>query len=143
VMRSALAYKPDARIEGLSVQEMVTEGEELLLGIVRDPVFGPVITVGLGGIYVEVLRDVAMGLPPLAPERAGELLRSLRSFPLLDGARGRPRLDIAAAADAISRLSWLALDAGDRLHELDINPLRVLPQGRGVRVLDALAVLDN
>ena len=142
VMQAARAYRPDAVIEGISVQEMVTEGEELLLGIVRDPVFGPIVTVGLGGIHVEILRDVALGVPPISPERAEQLLRSLRSFPLLEGVRGRPRLDIEAAVDAIVRLSWLALDAGERLAELDINPLRVLPQGRGVRVLDALAVLN-
>jgi acetyltransferase len=140
VMAAAQRYRPGARISGMLVQEMVTEGEELLLGLSRDPVFGPVITVGLGGIFVEVLRDVARALAPVSGERALELLKSLRSFALLDGARGRPRLDVAAAADAMVRLSWLAVDAGEALTELDINPLRVLPQGQGVRVIDALVV---
>lgn len=140
VMAAAYRYRSDARIAGVVVQEMVTEGEELLLGVTRDPVFGPVITVGLGGIFVEVLRDVARALAPVSTTQAMRMLQSLRSFPLLQGARGRPVLDIEAAADAIARLSWLAVDAGDRLTELDVNPLKVLPRGRGVRVIDALVI---
>ena len=140
ILESARRHRPDARISGMLVQEMVVGGEELLLGVSRDPVFGPVITVGLGGIFVEVLRDVAIALPPLSHERALELLQGLRCYPLLAGARGRPMLDVDAAADAIVRLSWLAVDAGERLTELDLNPIRVLPKGRGIRVVDALAI---
>lgn len=143
IMAAAHRYRADARISGMLVQEMVSEGEELLLGMTRDPVFGPVITVGLGGIYVEVLRDVALALAPVSTGRALQLLKSLRSYPLLAGARGRPVLDVEAAAEAVARLSWLAVDAGDALVELDINPLRVLPQGQGVRVIDALAVFAD
>ncbi len=140
IIAAAQRYRPDARISGMLVQEMVSGGEELLLGVSQDPVFGPVITVGLGGIYVEVLRDVAIALPPLSPERALDALRSLRCYPLLTGARGRPVLDLDAAVEAMVRLSWLAADAGDRLAELDLNPIRVLPRGQGVRVIDALVV---
>jgi len=140
IMAAAHTYRPDARITGVIVQEMVTEGEELLLGVSRDPVFGAVITVGLGGIFVEVMRDVALALAPVSPSDAMRMLRSLRSYPVLAGARGRPKLDVEAAADAIVRLSWLAVDAGERLAELDVNPLKVLPRGRGVRVIDALAI---
>jgi acetyltransferase len=140
ILESARRHRPDARISGMLVQEMVAGGEELLLGVSRDPVFGPVITVGLGGIFVEVLRDVAIALPPLSHERALELLQGLRCYPLLAGARGRPMLDVDAAADAIVRLSWLAVDAGERLTELDLNPIRVLPKGQGIRVVDALVI---
>lgn len=138
VMAAARAYKPDARIEGVLVQEMVEGGQEVLLGVSRDPTFGPVITVGLGGIYVEILKDVAFRLPPIGREEAKEMLRTLKCYPLLAGARGRVPLDVDALADAIERLSWLAADLGDRIVEMDVNPLRVLP--RGVRVVDALIV---
>jgi acetyltransferase len=138
VVAAAKAYRPDARIEGVLVQEMVAEGQELLIGVSRDPVFGPVLTVGLGGIYVEILKDVAFRLPPIGKAEAGEMLRELRSFPLLTGARGRAPLDIETLADCIERVSWLAVDLQDRILELDINPLRVLP--KGAKVVDALVV---
>jgi acetyltransferase len=140
ILASARAYKPDARIEGILVQEMVTEGQEMLVGVSRDPTFGPVITVGLGGIFVEVLKDVAFRLPPLGADEALEMVRELRGFPLLAGVRGQRATDIDALADCIARVSWLAVDLADLVAELDINPLRVLPKGRGVRVVDALVV---
>jgi len=140
VMTAARTWRPDARIEGVLVQEMINGGEEVLLGISTDPVFGPVVTVGLGGIYVEVMKDVALHLAPLAHADAHAMLASLRSYPLLNGARGRALLDIEALADCIVRVSWLAADMHGVLAELDINPLRVLPRGQGVRVVDALAI---
>jgi len=138
VLAAAKAYKPDARIEGVLVQEMVEGGEEVLLGVSQDPAFGPVITVGLGGIFVEILKDVVFRLPPIGSTEAEEMLHELKSFPVLAGARGRTPLDVAALVDCIERLSWLAVDLKDRILELDINPLRVLPQG--CRVVDALIV---
>ena len=141
VVAAALAHCPEARIEGVIVQEMVSEGEEFLLGITRDEVFGPVITAGLGGIHVEVLKDVAMRLAPVSEADALRMLRSLHGFPLLEGTRGRPRLDIDSLVQAIVRLSWLAMDARSDLAELDVNPLMVLGIGQGVRVVDAFAVL--
>ena len=140
VIAAARAYLPDARIAGVLVQEMVGGGDEFLLGITTDPVFGPVVTVGLGGIYVEVMQDIAMRLAPIGLEDAHEMLRSLRAYPLLAGARGRPPLDIDALADCVVRVSWLAADTRGVLAELDVNPLRVLPRGQGVRVVDALAI---
>ena len=140
VLAAAHAYRPDARIEGVLVQEMVAGGEEVLLGISTDPVFGPVITVGLGGIFVEVMKDVALRLAPVGLEQAHAMLASLRSYPLLTGARGRALLDVDALADCVVRVSWLAADLGGVLAELDINPLRVLARGQGVRVVDALAI---
>ena len=138
VIAAAKKYKPDARIEGVLVQEMVTEGHDVLIGVSRDPVFGPVLTVGLGGIYVEVLKDVAHRLPPVDLVEAREMVDELRSVAILKGTRGKPSLDIEALADCIVRVSWLAVDLQDRIAELDINPLRVLP--KGARVVDALVV---
>ena len=140
VMAAARAWRADARIEGVLIQEMVDGGEEVLLGISTDPVFGPVVTLGLGGIYVEVLQDVALRLAPVAHGEAHAMLASLRSYPLFTGARGRAPLDIEALADCVVRVSWLAADLRGLLAELDINPLRVLPRGQGVRVVDALVI---
>ncbi len=140
VMAAARDWRPNARIEGVLVQEMVSGGEEVLLGIATDPVFGAVVTVGLGGIYVEVMKDVALRLAPVTHEDAHAMLASLRCFSLLNGARGRAIADLDALADCIVRVSWLAADMHGLLAELDINPLRVLPRGQGVRVVDALAI---
>ena len=140
VMAAARAYKPEARIEGVLVQEMLGEGHEVLVGVSQDPTFGPVLTVGLGGIHVEILKDVAFRLPPVAADEAMEMLQELRAWPLLAGARGRMPADAAALVDCVERISWLAVDLQGQLADLDINPLRVLPQGQGVRVVDALVV---
>ncbi len=140
VSANALLYKAAARIEGVLVQEMVSDAREMLVGITQDPSFGPVLTVGLGGIFVEVFKDVAFRLPPLDAGDALSALHELKSFRMLEGVRGQPAADIAALADCIARVSWLAFDLKDLIAELDINPLSVLPQGRGVRIVDALVV---
>jgi acetyltransferase len=141
VLDAARAYKPDARIEGVLVQEMVADGHEVLVGVSRDPTFGPVLTVGLGGIYVEVLMDVAFRLPPIDKAESLEMLRELRTYRVLAGARGRAPADIEALAGCIERISWLAVDLQESVVELDINPLRALAEGQGARVVDALVVL--
>ena len=143
VVAAARDYRPGARIEGVLVQEMISGGHEVLIGMASDPTFGPVLTVGLGGIYVEVLKDVAFRLPPVDTTTAREMLNELRAAALLEGARGHAPADVAALVDCIVRVSWLAADLADRITELDINPLRVLPQGQGVRVVDALVVVNR
>jgi len=140
VLAAARAYKPDALLEGVVVQEMITDAHEMLVGITRDPTFGPVLTVGLGGIFVEVLKDVAFRLPPFGADTAQAALRELRAFGVLEGARGRPRADIEALSDCVARMSWLAADLEDLIEEVDANPLCVLPHGRGVRLVDALVI---
>jgi acyl-CoA synthetase (NDP forming) len=140
VMAAALAYRADARIEGVLVQEMVTDAQEMFVGMSHDATFGPVLTFGLGGIYVEVLKDLAFRLAPLTHDEARRALHELRAFKLLEGARGQPASDIDALVDCLVRVSWLAVDLGDRIAELDINPLSVLPKGRGARVVDALII---
>jgi acetyltransferase len=141
VTLAAAAYKPDARIDGVLVQEMVGEGHEVLVGLSQDPTFGPVLTVGLGGIHAELLKDVAFRLPPVDAGEALEMLRELRTWPLLAGARGRAPADIEALAACIERTSWLAADLAGVVGELDVNPLMVLQQGAGARVVDALVVM--
>ena len=140
VSAAARSHNRQARIEGVLVQEMVPAGLEMMLGVTRDPVFGPVITVAMGGIHVEVFRDVAHRIAPLAPAEIGRMLDELKARPLLDGVRGAGPCDITALMGAIERLSWLAVDLGEDLAELDINPLVVLGQGAGVRVVDALII---
>jgi acetyl-CoA synthetase (ADP-forming) len=127
--------------EGVSIQEMVTGEAELFMGARHDPEYGPIVTVGYGGIFVEVLRDVAIAPAPVTPEQAGRMIRSLKLWPLLNGARGRPIADAEAAADALSRLSWLAADLGARLAEIDVNPLIVKTRGNGAVAVDAAAVV--
>jgi acetyltransferase len=140
ILAAAAAYAPGARIDGILVQEMVAGGQEMLLGMTRDITFGPVLTIGFGGIHVEVLRDVTFRLPPISAAEAAEALEDLRLAPMLRGVRGAPAADLAALADAISRFSWLATELGGEIEEIDVNPLAVLPSGQGVRVLDALVV---
>jgi len=125
-----------------SVEAMapLDRGVELLIGARWDARFGPVALVGLGGVYAEVLHDVAVALAPVTPAHAAAMLRSLRAFPLLDGARGRPALDVAAAADALAALSVLAA-AHPEIGELEVNPLLVLPDG--ALGLDARIVLRH
>jgi acyl-CoA synthetase (NDP forming) len=131
---------PAARIVGVLVAQMAGAGTELILGTTRDPVFGPVVMVGLGGIFAEVLRDVALQPAPVTEDQAMQMLRSLKAFALLDGARGRPRADVAAAARAVAALSRFAAQHAQSVAEIDINPLVVLDQGQGAFALDALLV---
>ncbi|MFN7087907.1 MAG: acetate--CoA ligase family protein [Burkholderiales bacterium] len=138
VLANARAYKKEARIEGVLLQEMVTGGVEAILGVTNDPLFGPAVMFGLGGIFAEVLKDVAFRLAPVTPAMAREMIAEIKGYPLLAGARGRALADIDALADAVVRLSALAVDLKDHVAELDINPLFVFEKGRGVKAADAL-----
>lgn len=134
---------PQARIAGVLVAQMAQGGIELILGTKKDPVFGPVVMVGLGGIFAEVLRDVALQIAPVSEAQATQMLRSLKAFPLLDGARGRAKADVAAAARAVAALSQFAAQHADVVAEIDINPLVVMDQGQGAFALDALLVPET
>ena len=134
---------PQARIAGVLVAQMAQGGVELILGTKKDPVFGPVVMVGLGGIFAEVLRDVALQIAPVTEAQATQMLRSLKAFPLLDGARGRGKADVAAAARAVAALSQFAARHVDAVAEIDINPLVVMDQGQGAFALDALLVPES
>jgi acyl-CoA synthetase (NDP forming) len=131
-------HAPAARIEGVLVAKQVKGAVEMALGVIRDPVFGPVAMVGLGGIFIEVLKDVSFRRCPFGPEEAERMIRSLRGFPLLDGVRGRPRADVPALARALSALSTFAASAGPRLLSVDVNPMLVLPEGQGCFAADAV-----
>ena len=123
-------------IEGLLVQEMVRGGVEMIAGVVSDPQFGPVVVVGSGGTLVELLDDVTFALPPLTHANALDLLRQSASWKLLQGFRGRPAGDIAALTGLLVQLARLAMDQAGQVSSLDLNPVMVLPQGQGVRVVD-------
>ncbi len=142
LMQRAAQHAPDARIEGVLVAKQVSGGVEMVVGTVRDPVFGPVAMVGLGGVFVEVFKDVAFRRCPVSEADAMDMIRSLRGFPLLDGARGRPKADVAALASAVSALSRFAVAAGPRLRSAEVNPLLVLPEGQGAFAADAVIELE-
>jgi hypothetical protein len=131
---------PAMRIDGVLVQAMARRGIEIILGITRDPDFGPMLMVGLGGIHVEVLKDVAFAPVPLAPDEALELLGQLKGAALLDGVRGEKPADKAALAQLMSALSCFAADHADAVAEIDLNPVIVHPEGEGLTVVDALIV---
>jgi len=139
LMETARRHHPRARLEGVVIQEMIaSDAVEVIVGILRDRDFGPVMVFGSGGILVELLEDSTLRLPPLGREEAMEMIHETRVARLLHGVRGRPRADLEALADSLVRLSQLAVDLGDLIDALDINPLMVLPKGQGVRAVDAL-----
>jgi len=129
---------PGARVDGVLVAKQVAGAVEMAVGVVRDPVFGPVVMVGLGGVFIEVFRDVAFRRCPVTEPEAEAMIRALRGFPLLDGARGRPKADVAALARAVAALSRFGAAAGPRLLSAEINPLMVLPDGQGALAADAV-----
>ena len=140
VLGNAQKYDPKANINGVLVQEMVKGGTEVIVGVNNDPQFGPTIMFGLGGIFVEILKDVSLRIAPLSREDAIDMIREIKGFKILDGARGREKMDIDAIADVLVKVSQMAVAMEDHIAELDINPLLVLPKGRGVRVADALVI---
>ena len=122
-------HHPDARREGMLIQSMVTgDVVETIAGVNRDPAFGSAVVVGLGGIFVELLRDVSLELAPLSPARAKAMINRLQAAKLLQGFRGKQPADIAALEETLA--------LGERLVSLDLNPLMVLPEGQGVRIVD-------
>ncbi|MFI8832386.1 acetate--CoA ligase family protein [Streptomyces afghaniensis] len=138
-----IARYEEVPLDGVLVCQMVEHGVEMVVGVTHDDLFGPTVTVGLGGVLVEVLRDTAVGVPPFGEEQARDMLDGLRGRALLDGVRGRPPADLDALVEVVLRAQRMALELGDQLAELDINPLMVLPQGQGAVALDALAVCSR
>jgi acetyl coenzyme A synthetase (ADP forming)-like protein len=123
-------------MDGVVVQPMVRGGVEVLVGVTQDPVFGPLVAFGLGGVHVEVLRDVAFGVAPLTDRGAFELIRGIRGLPLLQGYRGAAPCDLPAVADVLLRVSRLAEEVPE-IGEIDMNPVFALPEGQGCRIADA------
>jgi len=142
IVYRAQRYVPGARIWGCLVQEMVPKGTEILIGMSRDPQFGPLVTFGMGGIYVETLKDVTFRVAPFDRLQATQMLGEIRSHALLDGVRGQKPLDKDAIVDALLRINQLVTDFPN-IVELDINPLMVYEQGRGAVSLDMRLVLSS
>jgi acetyltransferase len=140
MLASVRAKKPDAHIEGVLVQKQI-RGVECLLGISRDDQLGPTLVMGLGGVFVEILKDVTLRIPPISAAEARSALESLKGAKVFSGARGAPAADLEALAEMAARLSWLAYDLRGDISEFDLNPVVVLPKGRGVFAVDALVVM--
>jgi acetyltransferase len=143
IMANALRHAPDAPVEGVLVQKQMPAGQEVVIGIVTDPDFGPLIMLGLGGIYVEILKDVAFAPPPIDRDEALRMIGSLKASPILFGARGRPAADVDALADLLLRVSDMALAGRDTIDQLDLNPIFVYPKGQGVVAVDALIAVNQ
>lgn len=141
LMRRAAEARPDARIDGVLVARQIERGVECIMGVQYDPVFGPMALFGLGGIHVEVFKDVVLSPCPFGVDRARELVRSIRGVALLDGVRGAAPVDIEALAQMLSRLSVLAANAGPRLVSVDLNPVIATPDGAWA--VDALMEIDS
>ncbi|MDQ3807038.1 MAG: acetate--CoA ligase family protein [Thermoproteota archaeon] len=141
ITENAQKYKSDAKIKGVLVQEMVKSAKETILGASQDPTFGPVIMFGLGGIYVEVLKDVVFRIVPIDEQDAMNMVKSIKTIKLLEGVRGEKSSDLKSISDSLQRLSQLLVDFPE-IKEFDINPLLVLEEGKGARVVDARIILN-
>ncbi|MBN1315376.1 MAG: acetate--CoA ligase [Anaerolineales bacterium] len=142
ILLRARRYMPDADIWGVAVQAMVEKGKEIIIGVTKDPTFGHMIMFGLGGIYVEVLKDVQFGIAPITQTQAREMITNLNSYPLLAGVRGEKPSDMDAMVDALLRISQMVTDL-PQIVELDINPLFAYEEGKGVMAVDARIVVSS
>lgn len=141
IMAAAATHAPKAKIDGVLVAKQMSGGMECFMGIKQDPAFGPIAAFGLGGIFVEILKDVALRQCPFDVTSARETILSIRSVSMLRGARGRLPVDVDALADMLSRLSQFAAGSGPRLVSVDLNPVIALPEGQGAFALDAVIEL--
>lgn len=140
IVANAEKAEPNARIDGVLVAKMIGGGVETILGTFRDPTFGPVVMFGLGGIFAEALKDVTFRVAPFGIKEANEMIREIKGYTILKGARGAPPADVAALAKALSNLSIFAAANADTLESVDVNPFVVHPKGKGAVALDALIV---
>ena len=139
IIDNAKKYKADARIEGILVQEMAPQGTEVIVGAVKDPQFGQTVMFGLGGIFVELLKDVNFRVAPITTEDAKEMITSLKAFPLLNGYRGSKHADIDALTNILVNVSNLVMEQSD-IKELDLNPVMAYPVG--AKTVDARIILE-
>ncbi len=143
ILANAKAYKADANIHGVAIQEMAPWGTEVILGSVNDPSFGPTQMFGLGGIFVEVLKDVTFRVAPVSRGQAEQMLTEIRGAPILDGVRGEAPRDKAALVDVLCKFSALIVDLADEIAETDANPVIVYEKGNGLKVVDARIILKK
>lgn len=143
ILKNAKAYKANAKVHGIAVQEMAPWGTEVILGSVNDPTFGPTMMFGLGGIFVEVLKDVTFRVAPVADTQALQMLDEIRGAPILEGVRGEEPRDKKALAEVICQYSTMIMDLKDEIAESDANPVLVYERGSGVKVVDARIILKR
>jgi len=140
IMNEVPKRAPNARIYGVLIQKMASPGVEVIVGGTRDPTFGPVVMFGLGGIFVEILKDVSFRIAPLEPEDAEEMIKEIKGYKILEGYRGMPPRDIEALKDIILKVSKL-MDEIDNIKDIDLNPIIAYEKGRGALVVDVRVIL--
>jgi len=139
IIENAKKYKADAKIVGVLVQEMAPQATEVIVGAIKDPQFGQTVMFGLGGIFVEILKDVNFRVAPITTEDAREMITQLKAYPLLKGYRNTPPVDIDALVEILCRTSRLVMD-NPEIKELDLNP--VMAYSNGAKVVDARIILE-
>jgi len=140
--RNVSKKAPNAKVKGVLVQKMYHFGREVIVGMKRDPIFGPMIMFGLGGVYVEVMKDVSFRIAPFSLEEARKMIHEVKAIKLLQGVRGEAPADIEKIAETIGRISQLAIDFPE-IQELDINPLLVMSKGKGVVAVDVRMIVQK
>jgi acetate---CoA ligase (ADP-forming) subunit beta len=142
MMESTLKKMPDVPLEGVQLQPMLSGCREVIIGMVRDPTFGPMLIFGLGGIYVEILKDVRFAIAPVDEREAREMITGIRTYPLLAGIRGAKPSDISALVDTILRVSRLVCDFPET-EKFEINPMMVFEEGKGVLAVDERLIVNR
>ena len=137
---NARAYKPDAKILGVTIQEYLPPAREVIVGALQDPSFGATVMFGLGGVWVEVLDDISFRLAPLSAEDAREMIQEIKGYPVLAGIRGTPPADVGALVDIIQKVGQLAHEFSE-IAEMDLNPIFTFDDGKGAMVADARIIL--
>jgi len=140
IMTSCKGNVPSARLDGISIQQMVS-GREVIMSVMRDPQFGPVLSFGLGGIFVEILREISQAHVPVTEEQLEEMIVTTKAFKLLNGARGTAKSDITAMKDAMRKLALISME-NPEIKEIEINPVIVGEEGKGCWAVDALVTLN-
>ncbi|MHA1310753.1 MAG: acetate--CoA ligase family protein [Candidatus Helarchaeota archaeon] len=143
IMDNAKKYKSDAKIIGVNIQPFAKEGiAELIIGMTTDPQFGPALMFGLGGIFVEIYKDVSFRVCPITEYDANEMIREIKAFPILDGFRGRPKADIDTLVEILLKISKLAME-NPEIDQLDLNPVIIYEKGKGAAIVDARIILKE
>jgi len=140
IIAAVSSAAPEARLDGCLLAPMITGGVETIIGVTRDPVFGPIVMFGLGGVFVEVLKDVTFRVAPFGVDEAQAMIREINGFPILQGVRGQAAVDTDALADALSRLSHFAAAHSSQIESFEANPFLVRPKGEGSMALDAVLI---
>jgi acetate---CoA ligase (ADP-forming) len=143
ILKNAKSYKADANIHGILIQEMAPWATETIIGSINDPTFGATVMFGLGGIFVEVLKDVTFRVAPISDKEAATMLDEIRGAPILDGTRGEAPRDKKALAHVLAQYAYMITDLADEIYESDANPILVYEEGKGVQVVDARIILKD